>query len=92
MIETVYDLREALIAVQACKDAAPIPILVTFSFHTVDKGGRTVMGNSVNDIVKALVANGVTALAKLWLFSTRGSSGDYQDDAGINYSSADRAT
>ena len=75
---------------QACKDAAPIPILVTFSFHTVDKCGRTVMGNSVNDIVKALVATEYSFWRKLWLFSTRGSSGDYQDDAGINYSSADR--
>jgi len=58
IIETMTDLREALCALKACKDAADLPVIVTLSYATTDKGGRTIMGNTVKEAVAALEENG----------------------------------
>jgi 5-methyltetrahydrofolate--homocysteine methyltransferase len=62
IIETMIDLREALLAVRAAKEAAPLPILATVSFNTAGNGGRTVMGNTALDCAQALTEAGVDAV------------------------------
>jgi 5-methyltetrahydrofolate--homocysteine methyltransferase len=54
IIETIIDLREAICALRACKDISNLPIIVSMSFSLATKGGRTVMGNTVNEIVEAV--------------------------------------
>jgi len=54
LIETMIDLREALCAVRACKDATDLPVLVSIAFSTEQNAGRTVMGNSAADCAKQL--------------------------------------
>ncbi len=62
IIETMTDLREALCALQGCRKATALPVIVTMSFSTLDKGGRTIMGSSVTDIAHVLESNGADAL------------------------------
>lgn len=54
IIETMFDLAEALCCLQACKDAVDLPVIVSMSFNTAQRGGRTIMGNSAQDCAKAL--------------------------------------
>jgi 5-methyltetrahydrofolate--homocysteine methyltransferase len=62
IIETMIDLREALCALRGCRRAALLPVLVTLSFSTVKDGGRTPMGNSVQDSAAALSREGADAI------------------------------
>jgi 5-methyltetrahydrofolate--homocysteine methyltransferase len=62
IIETMIDLREALLAVRAAKEAAALPILATVAFNTAGNGGRTVMGNTARDCAQALTEAGVDAV------------------------------
>jgi 5-methyltetrahydrofolate--homocysteine methyltransferase len=62
LIETMMDLREALCAVRACKSAANLPVMASLSFQTIDRGGRTLMGNSASESAKLLQDAGVAAL------------------------------
>jgi 5-methyltetrahydrofolate--homocysteine methyltransferase len=62
IVETMLDLREALCALRACRDVSSSPVLVTLSFQTADKGGRTVMGNTAGESAVALVGAGATAV------------------------------
>lgn len=62
IIETVFDLREALCALRACKAVASLPVIVAMSFSTPEKGGRTIMGNSVEQIAKAVTDAGAEAV------------------------------
>lgn len=54
MIETMIDLNEAVCALKACKFVSSLPVVVSLSFATTAKGGRTIMGNSALDLVKAV--------------------------------------
>jgi len=54
IIETMFDLREAVCAVRACKDNFSLPVIASIAFHTETKGARTIMGNSAEDCVKSL--------------------------------------
>jgi 5-methyltetrahydrofolate--homocysteine methyltransferase len=47
IIETMTDLREAVCALKACKEKTKLPVFVTLSYATIDKGGRTIMGSPV---------------------------------------------
>jgi 5-methyltetrahydrofolate--homocysteine methyltransferase len=58
IIETMFDLREALCAIRACKEAADLPVIASMAFNTPDKGGRTIMGNSAQECAQALVSAG----------------------------------
>lgn len=62
IIETMTDLREALCALKACKAAAELPVIVTMSYATTAKGGRTVMGSTVAEVAIALEENGADAV------------------------------
>ncbi|MGD8520078.1 MAG: homocysteine S-methyltransferase family protein [Desulfobacterales bacterium] len=62
IIETMIDLREALCALQACKAAASLPIMVSMAFANSHNGGRTVMGNSARECAIALTNEGAVAI------------------------------
>lgn len=54
IIETMVDLREAVCALKACKKVSDLPVIVSISFDRVEQGGRTVMGNTVREVVENL--------------------------------------
>jgi methionine synthase I (cobalamin-dependent) len=62
IVETMFDLNEALCAVRACRETAPLPVLASLSFQTVDMGGRTMMGNSAGESAVALAGEGAAAM------------------------------
>jgi 5-methyltetrahydrofolate--homocysteine methyltransferase len=62
IIETMFDLQEALCAVEACQAVTKLPIFATMSFQSVKNGGRTIMGNTAQDCAKALSEAGVTVV------------------------------
>jgi 5-methyltetrahydrofolate--homocysteine methyltransferase len=62
IIETMIDLREALCALRACKDAASLPIIASMAFANSKRGAVTVMGNTAQDCAKALTEEGVIAI------------------------------
>jgi len=62
IIETMFDLREALCAVRAAKEVVDLPVIASITFNTLKNGGRTIMGNSAHDCVQALTEAGVCAV------------------------------
>ena len=55
IVETMTDLAEALLALEACRDAdAEIPVLVTLTFDESPKGPCTLMGQTVERCAEAL--------------------------------------
>jgi len=62
IIETMFDLREALCALRACKEVADLPVIVSIAFNTVNNGGRTIMGDSAQDCAQALTKAGARAV------------------------------
>jgi 5-methyltetrahydrofolate--homocysteine methyltransferase len=62
IIETMIDLREALCALKACKEASRLPVIACVSFFTKSDGGRTAMGNSVEECTRTLAEAGADAL------------------------------
>jgi 5-methyltetrahydrofolate--homocysteine methyltransferase len=62
IVETMIDLREALCAVRAAKEACDLPIIATVAFSTLKNGGRTVMGNTARDCAQALADAGACAV------------------------------
>lgn len=62
IIETFTDLREAECALKACKDKTDLPVILSMSFNTTEKGGRTIMGSSVQEAAKLAEAYGAAAV------------------------------
>jgi len=62
IIETMFDLREAICALRACKENTPLPAIVTMAFATEEKGGRTIMGDSAEQCAKGLTDAGADAV------------------------------
>jgi 5-methyltetrahydrofolate--homocysteine methyltransferase len=62
IVETMIDLREALCAVRAVREASDLPVLATISFNTVSSGGRTIMGDTAQDCARALAEAGACAV------------------------------
>jgi len=62
IIETMTDLREAVTALRACKEATSLPVFVTLAYATTEKGGRTIMGATIAEAATALAAHGATAI------------------------------
>lgn len=54
LIETQYDLREALCAVRGVHRSCDLPVFVTMTFNRTPRGFFTIMGNSVEASFKAL--------------------------------------
>ena len=62
LIETVFDLREAVCAVRACKENFPLPVIVSIAFSTEAKGGRTMMGDTAEQCAKSLTDSGADVI------------------------------
>lgn len=63
IIETQYDLREALAALRAARSAVPsLPVFVTLTFNAYPRGYFTLMGNTVTAAVEALEKEGASAV------------------------------
>ena len=62
IIETMFDLREALCAIRAAKEASGLPIIASIAFKTAGNGGRTVMGDTARDSAQALTEAGACAV------------------------------
>jgi 5-methyltetrahydrofolate--homocysteine methyltransferase len=62
LIETQYDLREALCALRAVRRVTAIPVFVTMTYNRVPRGFFTMMGNSVVQCLEELEREGVPAL------------------------------
>ena len=58
IVETMFDVREALCALRACKDSFPLPVIVSIAFSTEEKGGRTIMGDTAEECAKQLTEEG----------------------------------
>jgi len=62
LIETVFDLREAMCALKACKKNFSLPTIVSIAFDTEQKGGRTMMGDSAEQCAKNLTDAGADVI------------------------------
>lgn len=62
IIETMFDLREALCALRACKDNFSLPTIVSIAFATETRGARTIMGNSAEQCAKELTQAGADVI------------------------------
>lgn len=62
LIETQYDLREALCALRGAQKASHLPVFVTMTYNRVPRGFFTLMGNSVAQCVEAFEKEGVPAV------------------------------
>lgn len=62
IIETMFDLPEAICALRACKDKLSLPVIVSIAFATEAKGGRTMMGNSAEQCAKSLTDAGADVI------------------------------
>lgn len=61
LIETMFDLREALCAARAARQATDIPVFATMTFNRTPRGFFTLMGDSVAKCVAAFEALGLPA-------------------------------
>jgi 5-methyltetrahydrofolate--homocysteine methyltransferase len=62
IIETVFDLREAICALKGCKAVSSFPVIVCITFNSEQNGGRTIMGDSAQDCAQRLTENGADAI------------------------------
>jgi 5-methyltetrahydrofolate--homocysteine methyltransferase len=62
IIETMFDLREAMCALLACKENFSLPVIVSIAFATEKKGGRTIMGDSAQQCAKSLTDAGAEVI------------------------------
>lgn len=62
LIETMFDLREAVCALRACKESTSLPVLACIAFQTEDKGGRTMMGDTAEQCARQLTEAGAEAV------------------------------
>jgi len=63
LVETMIDLREAVLAVRAARNVAPeLPVLATMTFDDTPRGFFSVMGSSVEQAAAALEQAGADAV------------------------------
>jgi len=62
IIETIFDVREALCALRACKDNFSLPVIVSMAFATHINGARTIMGNSASECAEKLTEAGADVI------------------------------
>lgn len=62
LIETMFDLREAVVALHACKEISSLPVLISIAFQTEDKGGWTIMGDTAQQCATQLTAAGADVI------------------------------
>jgi 5-methyltetrahydrofolate--homocysteine methyltransferase len=59
LVETMYDLREALCALRGAGSVSPLPVFITMTFGPTPRGYFTIMGNGVRQCVQELEKRGV---------------------------------
>jgi len=62
LIETQYDLREALCALRGARRDSPLPVFVTMTFNAVPRGYFTLMGDTVARCMQELEKEGARAV------------------------------
>ena len=62
LIETQYDLKEALCALRGARKATDLPIFLTMTFNHHPKGFFTLMGNSVGQFLETMEQEGVSVV------------------------------
>lgn len=62
IIETMFDLREAVVAVRAAREGCDLPVIASISFNTADNEGRTVMGNTARQCAEGLTEAGAAVV------------------------------
>ncbi len=62
LIETQYDIKEALCALRGARKSSGLPIFVTITFNKNPRGYFTIMGNSVPQCVEELEKQSVPAV------------------------------
>jgi len=62
IIETMFDVREAVCALKACKKISDKPVLVSMTYKTESEGGRTMMGNTALECARILTDGGADAI------------------------------
>lgn len=62
LIETQYDLKEALCALRAARRSSNLPVFVTMTFNRNPRGFFTFMGNSASQCIEELEAKDVPAV------------------------------
>lgn len=58
VVETIFDLREGVIALQTAKSLLPCPVAVSLTYEAKPRGFFTMMGNEAGDAVRELEAAG----------------------------------
>jgi methionine synthase I (cobalamin-dependent) len=86
LIETVFDLREGLIALHSARERSAVPVAVTMTFNRTPRGFHTVMGDGVAAAVKALDAAGADVVGANCSIA----SGDMLDLAPLLRAATDR--
>jgi len=54
LVETMYDLREAVCALRGARSVSPLPVFVTMTFGPTPRGFFTIMGNGVRQCIQEL--------------------------------------
>ncbi len=62
LIETQYDLNEALCALRGSRNASDLPIFLTMTFNHHPTGFFTMMGNSVDQFLETMEREGVAVV------------------------------
>jgi len=62
LIETQYDLNEALCALRGARNVSDLPVFVTMTFNHHPRGFFTLMGNSVGQFIETMEKEGVPVL------------------------------
>lgn len=62
LIETQYDVKEALCALRGARNVSSLPVFVTMTFNLNPRGYFTIMGNSVSECIEKLEAQNVPAV------------------------------
>jgi len=62
LIETQYDLREALCALRGARKVSELPVFVTITFNKGPRGFFTLMGNSVTQCIEELEKENVPVI------------------------------
>jgi len=62
IIETMFDLREALCALRACNERFLLPVIVSIAFQPDKNGGRTMMGDTADQCARQLTDAGADVI------------------------------
>ena len=88
LIETQYDLNEALCALRGVRKASDLPIFLTMTFNHLPKGFFTLMGNTVDQFLETMEREGVPVVGSNCTLN-RGDGRDGKNHEGKNIAAAD---